>query len=510
MTRLFSLTTIALAASLAGCASNDNATVSAKSTDNLERDLKESQLSLEEQKSQTTNESRPQERAATSVEVTMNGETMLPPNAKPGECYARVWVEPTYTTHTKRVISRDSSEKFNVIPAQYEWAEERVLVQDASNKLIEIPATYDTVTEQIQLSNRKLTWMNKLENGKPVSDELLRSAKASGINLDSASPGMCYHEHVTPAEMKIVSKNIEVAPTSFRIETTPAAYQWVERQRLIKEASSKIVEVPARYETLTEQVLDQPAHTTWKKGSGPIQRMNDATGEIMCLVEVPATYKTVTRKRVISAAETKTNVIPAEYETVKVKELVRSASERRIEIPAKYETITYQESTGEAQFDWHEIHDKSMTKATRTGNQICLTEKPAKYKTVQRTVLLKSAATQTVEIPAAYETKKVHKLVSEAREVKEVIPATYETVDYRELKDNGHMDWRSILCETNVTPALVRDLQTTLNAKGYDAGTVDGIIGSDTIKAINAYQADNKLPQDRYINMDTVQHLNLL
>ncbi|WP_083608232.1 peptidoglycan-binding domain-containing protein [Teredinibacter haidensis] len=505
MTRLFTLTLIALAASLSSCASNDKSTASATHTGNRTVDSNEAQVVLQsEQDLQSTYENSAQPAQA------LEGNSMLPPNAKPGECYARVWVEPTYSTHTKKIVTREKSEKFEVIPARYEWVEEPVLVQQASTKLVEIPASYDSVSEKIQISDHQRTWMSKLSNGKPVSEELLRSAQASGVNIESAEPGVCYHEHVTPAEMKAVSKRVEIEPASFRIETASAEYQWVEKQRLIKEASTQIAEIPARYETFSEQVVDRPAHTSWKKGAGPVQRMNDATGEIMCLVEVPATYKTISSKRVISPARIETKVIPAEYETVKVKELVIPASENKIEIPAKYETITYHESAGGPQFHWHEIHDMSMTKASRTGNQICLTEKPAQFKTVQRRVLLTPASTQTVEIPAVYETKKVNKLISEAHEMKDVIPATYETVEYRKLEDEGKMEWRSILCDTNATPVLVTNLQRTLNEKGFNAGAVDGVIGRDTIKAINAYQAENDLPQDRYINMETIRHLNLL
>ena len=56
----------------------------------------------------------------------------------------------------------------------------------------------------------------------------------------------------------------------------------------MKAASTRLETVPAQYETVTEEVLVRPAYTTWKKGTGPIQRIDQATGEIMCLVEVPA------------------------------------------------------------------------------------------------------------------------------------------------------------------------------------------------------------------------------
>lgn len=51
--------------------------------------------------------------------------------------------------------------------------------------------------------------------------------------------------------------------------------------------------VPAVYKTTTEEVLESPAQTVWKKGRGPIEKLDNATGEIMCLVEIPAKYRTI-------------------------------------------------------------------------------------------------------------------------------------------------------------------------------------------------------------------------
>jgi len=405
---------------------------------------------------------------------------------------------------------QEASESVEIVPAKYEWVPEQVLVKEASSKLVSVPAKYSTVSEQVLVKSAEKYWVSSLTTKKRVSAELLNAARKGGIDLDSAPVNVCYHEHVTPAKTQQVSQKMEVAPASYRIETAPAHYQTIEKQRLSKQASTKLVKVPAKYETFTEQVLDKPAHTIWKKGSGPIQKMDESTGEIMCLVEVPATYKTVTRRRLISPETVKEVSMPAQYETVKVKELVSEASQTRIEIPAKYETVTSTEVISEPTFVWHEVHDNSMTAKSRTGNQVCLLEVPAKYKTVQRKVLESEAYTKTVEIAEVYETKKVKKLISDAQEIRNSIPAQYQEVSYQELDQDGHMEWRSILCETNVTNSLITSLQQKLNQSGYDVGRPDGIVGKKTIEAVNRYQQDNKLPTDRYLNTETLKHLDLL
>ena len=44
------------------------------------------------------------------------GSALLPPNAKPGECYARVLVPEQYQTTTQRVLKREGSEDVEIVP----------------------------------------------------------------------------------------------------------------------------------------------------------------------------------------------------------------------------------------------------------------------------------------------------------------------------------------------------------------------------------------------------------
>ena len=42
------------------------------------------------------------------------------------------------------------------------------------------------------------------------------------------------------------------------------AVAWVLQKVLVKEASTRVIEVPAVYETVSEQVMVEPATTAWK------------------------------------------------------------------------------------------------------------------------------------------------------------------------------------------------------------------------------------------------------
>ncbi|MCZ6801695.1 MAG: hypothetical protein O7F12_14540 [Nitrospirae bacterium] len=59
----------------------------------------------------------------------------------------------------------------------------------------------------------------------------------------------------------------------------------------------------------------------------------------MCLIEVPAEYKTVTTRVVKTPATTRLVKVPAEYKTFKVQKLVKPRQEKRFPIAAEYQTV---------------------------------------------------------------------------------------------------------------------------------------------------------------------------
>jgi hypothetical protein len=143
---------------------------------------------------------------------------------------------------------------------------------------------------------------------------------------------------------------------------------------------------PAEYKTETEQLLVKPAYTTWKKGRGPIEKLDNSTGEIMCLVEVPAEYNTVSKQVVSRPARTESVVIPAtykvvkkkvmtepakvvktpvpaEYKTMEVRKLVSAAKENVTTIPAVYGTVVQQQKVSDASMEWRTILCETNTNA---------------------------------------------------------------------------------------------------------------------------------------------------
>ncbi|VAW02008.1 hypothetical protein MNBD_ALPHA06-1895 [hydrothermal vent metagenome] len=248
-------------------------------------------------------------------------------------------------------------------------------------------------------------------------------ASAAGYPPD-ARAGQCFSRVLIPEVTHTTTEDVIDQPVGAEIRVVQATYEYVDETILVKEESIRYTVVPATYETITEQVLVQPelrevrvvqavyedvseeilirpAYTTWKPGAGlvggkdsgyrqgpdgriyssaghEVSTIVQPTGEILCKVEVPPKYKTVTRKRLVHAESTEVDivqakydtitkqvvahpprvdeiVIPAEYHTIKVRRLVTPAREETITIPATYKTIEKISVVSGGNLEWREV-----------------------------------------------------------------------------------------------------------------------------------------------------------
>ncbi len=430
------------------------------------------------------------------------------PNAKPGECYAKVVIPAQYKTENVDVTVREASARYETAPAKYQLVEEKVLVKEAAKKIVPVPAQYEEATETVELVPAEQKWLaGKSRKSLPASPALLAAIDSSGVKLGDLPVGSCLSEYYVPAQYK--QEEVKVLKTAAfeKVEVEPAAYEWAEEKVLVKEASKQVVEVPAVFDTVVEKVLIKPATTAWKTGRGLVERIDNSTGEIVCLIEIPAQYKTVERKVIKSAATTQEIEIPAEYAVQRVSKLVKPAQERRIKVEPTYATLAKTVKVADAKFLWHpDWQDKPNGKFT--GNTICLRETPAKMVTVKQRKLKVDAGIREVEIPAEYKMLKVSKLVKAAEKKQIDIPAVIETVAKRVKVSDERLEWRSVLCETNMTPGIMTDLQNALKAAGFEPGPIDGQVGAQTMRALDDYQRAKGLERGG-LTLSTLQSLGL-
>lgn len=271
--------------------------------------------------------------------------------------------------------------------------------------------------EQLTMQNRQkdleiATYRDQLDQQMKATAEAemraenlqMQMAASTALLPLEAKPGECYARVFIPPRYSTITENVLTQGASEKIEIIPAKYEMIEEKVLVEEASTRVETIPAQYDEVDEKVLVREAHVTWKKGRGLIEKVDNTTGEIMCLVEVPAEYKTVKKKVMVKPPSSRVINVPASYETVKIRKLVAPPQEKLVEVPAKYQTISRSE------------------------------------------------------------------MISE-----------------------GGMEWRKVLCETNMTSEMIREVQTALKNAGHDPGPIDGIMGRLTRGAINSFQQEKGL-----------------
>ena len=227
------------------------------------------------------------------------------------------------------------------------------------------------------------------------------NAEGAGFIPDDARAGECYAQVIIPAKYESVTERVLVKEASTRIEITPAEFEETEMKVMVKAPSKKLEVVPATYKTIKdkvvvnpaserivqvpveygyeeEKVLVSPARTVWQKGGNPLSQIDGKTGEIVCLVNLPAEYKTV-KKQVVKApattrvekipatyelvdkvveatpATTKEIIIPAEYAMRTVKKIIKPEQKKIIPVPAEYKTITRQVKVSPSKTDWRRV-----------------------------------------------------------------------------------------------------------------------------------------------------------
>jgi len=325
-------------------------------------------------------------------------------NAKPGECYVLIIKDPVYRTESNQKLVKEAGERIEIVPPVYK----AVKVHVASEEIQEVvPAVYETVKERVM-----------------------------------------------------------VKPATTHLENVPAVFEEVEERVMVKPAGTKATEVPAVYEDVTTKKLVREAYTTWKPGTSTnVQKIDEKSGEVFCLVEVPAEYQTVTTRVLKTPATIRYEDIPAEYQTVKKSVLKSPETTRSVTVPAEY--------------------------ADREVNK-----------------LVKPASTVTKVVPVDYD-REIMTQVQPATEKRVPVPAVYETVEQKVLVSPAREYCTQILCDVNATPSKMSEIQKALQAAGFYNGPIDGVVGPTTMAAVTAYQQSKGLPADGYLTVETVKALGI-
>jgi hypothetical protein len=365
-----------------------------------------------------------------------------PPDAVPGQCYAKVIIPARFETRGEQVVKVPAGKRLEVVPPTYKTVTEQVLISPEYTRTVPVPATYKTVTEEVVVVPAGTRTEPVAGTYKTVTEQ---------VEVTPASVRM----EIVPATYKSVSEQVVIRPERKELKSIPATYKMVEETVLDRPASTNAVAVPATFKDVTEQVLVRPASTRYEPIAIPL--------------------RAVTEDALRSDASVRIETSPTTLKTATERVVVKEASKRLVEVPAVFETVSERVKVADAHAEWKrgrswlgqarevrpvkgfvldaggktaggkpvEPKSRKLAKDSVDDDVMCLVEVPAKYEVVTRKVLKTPASVREVTVPAEYTVVTRQVVDAEASSRSVDIPATYQKVtrsviDVEALKTRGY------------------------------------------------------------------------
>lgn len=412
------------------------------------------------------------------------------------ELKQQIPVPATYKTVSEEVLVRPESFREEPVAPTYKMVSEQLLVKPEGKRIEIIPGTFKTASEQVMISPErkelKVTPASYEDQEELVQDRpattrveaIPPTFKTESEKVLARAESVRYEPIVLP--LRRVSEEVVRSGASARLEASKSSTKTVNEQVLVKAASKRLIEVPAVYETVTERIKVADATKEWKRGRAWIGKALDvrplrgfvpnAQGrvdgikvdtqgvlanndrlddDVVCLVEIPEQYQTLSRQVLKSAATVREEEIPAQYATVTRQVEGQQAAAREVEIPATYQTVTHQEidieklrEQGYKFDDSGDIvsmpnGDRVLRAATLNGGAsadkstgaqsggvgyVHEIKIAAEYKTVTRQVIDKPATVREITVPGTTKLVKSRVVTSPARTEEIVTPAAYKMI----------------------------------------------------------------------------------
>lgn len=283
-----------------------------------------------------------------------------------------------------------------------------------------------------------------------------------------AQPGECFARVVIPAQFDVVPREVVTQEGYEKVEVTDAQFAPDVQNILVKDGATRFVVRQPRWETRTEQVVVRPG-----------------------------------------------------FERLRVQ-------------PAQFDFVTETIQVGEPRLVWRPGRNLSGVQRVdpSTGQVYCLVEEPGQTITVQkrvlrqpervtaeavppqtstvtRQVLVDPGGVEEVPVPPEYRNLTTQRLVTPAQQMTRPVPPQTRSVDTKVFRSPERYEWVRVLCDTNATPAAISQLQSTLAARGFYNGAVDGRLGPATSDALSAYQRANNMPHVGFVTLEALNSLGM-
>ncbi|MBP5981603.1 MAG: peptidoglycan-binding protein [Halomonas sp.] len=291
------------------------------------------------------------------------------------------------------------------------------------------------------------------------------NASADTLSIDEAlsqiQPGQCWAVGAINPRPKIDTVEIQIKDQQATIDVTPAEIAQGFKRVETREGTLTYRIEPPTYRTVEERVMTRP----------PVERFE----------VVPAVFEEQQRTVVVeegrrslescSAGGNSTNMSfcmqehPAREERVSIQVMVQPETTRVVVEPAEYTTITRQ-----------------------------VIDKPARVIEVWNEADEAMVPTQDI--------------VSPARTSQSIIPAQVRMLERIDYQGAPQLQMRQAVCDPDITPVLVEQIQTALRQYGFNPGSVDGRMGPRTLEALSAFQNHRGLVQAG-LTLESLENLSI-
>ncbi|MEE9381160.1 MAG: peptidoglycan-binding domain-containing protein [Hyphomonadaceae bacterium] len=300
--------------------------------------------------------------------------------------------------------------------------------------------------------------------GAPVSS----STNPIGPELPNAQPGQCFARIVIPAVYDDVPQTVTSQEGYETLDVTEAQFAPDNVNIQVRDAGVKYVVRQPRYEARTEQVLVRPAYERLTVVPAQFSHVS----ETVTVGQPRLVWKPGRNLSGVSRVNPNTGAVYC-----------------LVEEPAQ--TVSVQK--------------RVMSQPEQVRTQTI----PAQYTTVTKQVLTDPGGVDQIPIPAEYRDIAVQRLSQPAQQMSRPVAPQTRTVMTKVLRSPERFDWVPVLCNTNATHSSISRIQSSLAARGYYNGRVDGIAGHQTSSAISSFQSAQGIPHKGYLTVDTLNALGV-
>jgi len=250
----------------------------------------------------------------------------------------------------------------------------------------------------------------------------------------------------------------------------------------------------------------KPRHSIKRSGLG---LPSAKPGQCFAKVKINATYKTQSRRILVSKATSKRVLVRApQYRYVNNKIQARKAYYKTRTIPAQYRTTNKRVMVKPAYNTWRKGHGAITRIDNMTGEIMCRVKVPAVYKNVSQRVLVRPAQKIRTLVPAVYRTVKQKRFIAPAQYRTVRTPARYKTQNYRVKTGGARYAWRAVLCKTNAPKhyrkAMVKSKSVARTAPRKQYRQSSGISYQDYLTVMHAGTGKAKLKKSKKMNKRAV------